>query len=1092
MITKKRNMWLAILLSVLCLVIGSKVQAANDFFELNFEAGKTGNWKNIVGTTDLSVSSKKLLASNTTTGSNLEAVAIATDSPVMKDGEVVLDFLYEGQKNFSLVFRADDTKQYNWQTFAYNSEGKWTLGEPGGKWISEIAGPVLQTGERYQLLIRYSGVSIKAYLNGDVFYENDAVTYPNNKGTISSNWQGKVGIRFFGNRSTLKINTLKSGSVGTFSNELEAESKEALTLMRDRWKTTAVGNFERSPELLNDFDVKKYVDSLSTNAENLYKQMNKNGDRTSLWTKVTSDTKSADLTTQFKKLNTLAKAYGTKGTTLYQKKEVADDISSGLAFMTETGRYAGGKYYGNWWDWQVGVPQEFITTLFIMYEEIPKQQLQKYTNILSSYLPNPSQQLYGKSQDAIVDLQFIPNFANSGANRTDQALSCLGIGILANDSGKITQAVTSIKEVFEIVSSGDGFYEDGSFIQHYDIPYNGSYGNVLVKGVGKIFSVVADTPWQLETQLIDQFVTNVENAFIPLIVNGETMSMVNGRSISRAPSGTKEGFGSTTLYNLLITSEFANETSQVRLQETAKYWMLQNPNYYYNSARDFNDLLLTKELMANNAINSQTRPFTGSHVYGAMDRFVYGDATNMVGISMYSTRISSFEAINKENKKGWHTSDGMVYLYNSDQQFGDNYWPTIDFYRLPGTTVDTVTLQNEDQFTSYRSKEAHVGGVADGKDAVVAMNLNKNGSLNNSKATTMDLQAKKSWFVFDGKIIQLGAGITGTTNASIETVVENRLLDSTSQYTFKNQAGKASENMTSQATKANEWFLLNSSKENQSIGYLMLEDQKITTKKETRTGTYKEINAAFPSDKLYEGTYQKVLIEHGQQVSNGHYAYVTYPDATEQKLNELVTTNRFSVLANTEEVQVVKDNQSGTIGANIWGTNGGTFADMSTNKPAALLVKKNGNQYTINVSDPRQSNEIIDVQLPNTVKSIQEKDEAISLKADNQTIAVNTKNALGKTMSITVELEKNEATEITAIKSKQNSLTVLKKGAKLSLNCSILPENATNPSFEWKVGDPSIAVVENNQLVAKKAGTTRVTVTTKNGLSDYFVLRVTP
>lgn len=1092
MITKKRNMWLAILLSVLCLVIGSKVQAANDFFELNFEAGKTGNWKNIVGTTDLSVSSKKLLASNTTTGSNLEAVAIATDSPVMKDGEVVLDFLYEGQKNFSLVFRADDTKQYNWQTFAYNSEGKWTLGEPGGKWISEIAGPVLQTGERYQLLIRYSGVSIKAYLNGDVFYENDAVTYPNNKGTISSNWQGKVGIRFFGNRSTLKINTLKSGSVGTFSNELEAESKEALTLMRDRWKTTAVGNFERSPELLNDFDVKKYVDSLSTNAENLYKQMNKNGDRTSLWTKVTSDTKSADLTTQFKKLNTLAKAYGTKGTTLYQKKEVADDISSGLAFMTETGRYAGGKYYGNWWDWQVGVPQEFITTLFIMYEEIPKQQLQKYTNILSSYLPNPSQQLYGKSQDAIVDLQFIPNFANSGANRTDQALSCLGIGILANDSGKITQAVTSIKEVFEIVSSGDGFYEDGSFIQHYDIPYNGSYGNVLVKGVGKIFSVVADTPWQLETQLIDQFVTNVENAFIPLIVNGETMSMVNGRSISRAPSGTKEGFGSTTLYNLLITSEFANETSQVRLQETAKYWMLQNPNYYYNSARDFNDLLLTKELMANNAINSQTRPFTGSHVYGAMDRFVYGDATNMVGISMYSTRISSFEAINKENKKGWHTSDGMVYLYNSDQQFGDNYWPTIDFYRLPGTTVDTVTLQNEDQFTSYRSKEAHVGGVADGKDAVVAMNLNKNGSLNNSKATTMDLQAKKSWFVFDGKIIQLGAGITGTTNASIETVVENRLLDSTSQYTFKNQAGKASENMTSQATKANEWFLLNSSKENQSIGYLMLEDQKITTKKETRTGTYKEINAAFPSDKLYEGTYQKVLIEHGQQVSNGHYAYVTYPDATEQKLNELVTTNRFSVLANTEEVQVVKDNQSGTIGANIWGTNGGTFADMSTNKPAALLVKKNGNQYTINVSDPRQSNEIIDVQLPNTVKSIQEKDEAISLKADNQTIAVNTKNALGKTMSITVELEKNEATEITAIKSKQNSLTVLKKGAKLSLNCSILPENATNPSFEWKVGDPSIAVVENNQLVAKKAGTIRVTVTTKNGLSDYFVLRVTP
>lgn len=1092
MIINKRKMCVALLLGVLFLVTGGKVQAEGEFFELTFGEGKTGNWKNIVGTTDVSVSSKQLVASNTTTGNNIESVAIATDSPSMKDGEVVLDFLYEGQKNFSLIFRADETKTSNWQTFAYNSEGKWTLGEPGGKWISEIAGPTLQAGERYQLLICYSGLSIKAYLNGDVFYENEVVTYPNNKGTISNEWQGKTGIRFFGNRSTLKINALKSGSVGTFSSGLEAGNEEALRVMRDRWKANAVGNFDRSPELLNDPDVKKYIDSLSVNAESLYEQLNKSDNRTYLWEKVASDTKSADLTTQFKKLNTLAKAYGTKGTTLYQKTEVADAILSGIEFMTETGRYAGSKYYGNWWDWQVGIPQEFITTLFIMHEEIPKQQLQKYTTILSSYLPNSSQQLYGKSQDTIVDLHFIPNFANSGANRTDQALSCLGIGILANDSGKITQAVASIKEVFKIVSSGDGFYEDGSFIQHYDIPYNGSYGNVLVKGVGKIFSVVADTPWQLDTPLIDQFVTNVENAFIPLVVNGETMSMVNGRSISRAPAETKEGFGSTTLYNLLITSEFANETSKIRLQETAKYWMIQNPNYYYKHTRDFKDLLITKELMVNNTINSQVRPFMGSHVYGAMDRFVYGDATNMVGISMYSTRMSSFEAINKENKKGWHTSDGMMYLYNSDQQFGDSYWPTVDFYRLPGITVDTVSLKNEDQFTSYRSKEAHVGGVTDGEDAALAMSLNKTGSLNNSKVTTMDLQAKKSWFVFDGKIVQLGADINGSTNASIETVVENRLLDETSQYEFKNKAGTLSENMANQAVKANDWFLLNSTKENQSIGYVMLEDQTITTQKERRTGTYKEINDAFPSDKLYTGTYQKVLIEHGQQVSNGHYAYVTYPNATTQKLNDLIASNQFTILANTKEVQALKDNLSGTIGANIWAAEGATIADFSTNKPAALLVKKNGLQYTINVSDPRQSNGMIDVKLPAAVKSIHTKDETISLKEDGQTIAVNTKNTLGKTLSITVELEATETIDVTAVKSKQNSLTLLKKGAKLSLDCSISPENATNPSFEWKVEDSSIATVENNQLVAKKAGTTRVIVTTENGLSDYFVLRVTP
>ena len=1089
---RKRKLYFAFLLALFVLMIGGRAYAIDDSFALTFENGKTGNWKNALGTTKLSVSSKQLIASNTTTGSSLEAVTIATDSPSVKDGEVLLDFLYEGQKNFSIVFRADETKQYNWQTFAYNADGKWTLGEPGGKWISEISGPTLQAGKSYQLLVRYNGVSIKTYLNGKVFYENEVVTYPNNKGTISSDWQGKTGLRFFGNRSTLKVNALKSGPVGAFSNEPVAENEEALALMRDRWKTSAVGDFERSPELLNDADVKKYIALLSTESENLYGQMNKNSNRTCLWTKVASDTKSADLTTQFKKLNTLAKAYGTKGTTLYKNPEVAASILSGLEFMTETGRYAGGKYYGNWWDWQVGVPQEFITTLFTMYEQIPKQQLQKYTGILSSYLPNPSQQLYGKSQDAIIDLHFIPNFSNSGANRTDQALSCLGIGILANDSGKISQAVASIKEVFEIVSTGDGFYEDGSFIQHYDIPYNGAYGNVLVKGVGKIFSIVATTPWQLENQLIDKFVTNVENAFIPLVINGETMPMVNGRSISRAPAETKEGFGSTTLYNLLITSEFANDTSKVRLQQTAKYWMVQNPTYYYQHTRDFNDLLLTKKLMANESVNSQTRPFTGSHMYGAMDRFVYGDSSNMVGISMYSTRMSSFEAINKENKKGWHTSDGMMYLYNNDKQFGDNYWPTIDFYRLPGTTVDTIALKNEDKFTSYRSKEAHVGGVTDGVDATVAMNLNKKGSVNNSQATTMNVEAKKSWFILDGKIVQLGAGINGVTTASIETIAENRLLDSSSNYELKNQLGKNSDNMTKQNIKANDWFLLRSTKENQSIGYVMLEDQTITTKKEKRAGTYKEINDAFPSDKLYNETYQKILVEHGQQVTDGHYAYVTYPDATEQKLNELVTANQFSILANSKEIQAVKDNQSETIGANIWAANGATIAGISTNKPAALLITRNGNQCTVNISNPRQSNEIIDVKLPSAIKSISKKDDAISLKEDGQTIAVNTKNALGKTMSITIELEDEKAIEVTSVKSKQNSLTVLKKGVTLPLECSVFPENATDSSVEWILEDRSIATIENNQLVAKKAGTTRITVAAKNGKTDYFVLRVTP
>ncbi|NRE38244.1 hypothetical protein DBN75_11770, partial [Enterococcus faecalis] len=70
-----------------------------------------------------------------------------------------------------------------------------------------------------------------------------------------------------------------------------------------------------------------------------------------------------------------------------------------------------------------------------------------------------------------------------------------------------------------------------------------------------------------------------------------------------------------------------------------------------------------------------------------MDRVLQKNNEYAVGISMYSQRVGNYEFGNTENKKGWHTADGMLYLYNQDfAQFDEGYWATIDPYRLPGTT----------------------------------------------------------------------------------------------------------------------------------------------------------------------------------------------------------------------------------------------------------------------------------------------------------------------------------------------------------------------------------------------------------------------
>lgn len=556
-------------------------------------------------------------------------------------------------------------------------------------------------------------------------------------------------------------------------------------------------------------------------------------------------------------------------------------------------------------------------------------------------------------------------------------MTVLGVGILQKDATKIHQAVNGIKDVFQLVTSGDGFYADGSFIQHNDIPYTGSYGNVLIKGVGQIFTIVDGTSYAAASDDIHAFVENVEKAFIPLIYQGEMLPMVNGRAISRAPSKTKVGYGSSTMYNLLIVSKFAPEDKQKELKEAVKYWMQLNPSYYITNVRDYNDLVMTLSLLEDQTILGKDLPFIGTKMYHKMDRFVQRTSKYMVGISMYSNRISSFEAGNKENKRGWHTSDGMVYLYNEDDvQFGKSYWPTVDPYRLPGTTVDTVPLKDEiSSFTTVRSNEKAVGGVSNEGQAVVGMALNKTGTKNNGTVLPMDVKGKKSWFVLDDQLIALGSGITGNTNASIETIIDNRLLNDQFTYKVVTETGEITQ-PTEQSEK--EWLLLQSSQPETSIGYYFPEKETVKVISEARQGNYREINESFPSDEVYHGSYWKFLINHGKHPINEAYAYVILPGVNEKGLKEYAEKEPVTILQNTPKIQAVKVKESGYLGINFWDNTGGELDGLKTDKPLSVLKKINEQEKSYTFADLAHTKTKITIELPNDFEAIQSMSEGIT------------------------------------------------------------------------------------------------------------------
>ncbi len=960
------------------LCFGRTLRVAATTYESDF-TNQLGNWRDMVGASTRQINQGQLLIANQQVGTSLESIALNTDAGDRSAGDVALTFVYKGQTNFGLVFRAGAGQTTNYQSFAYTRDGNWQFGQPGGKWLTEIKTDPLEVGQTYRLLVRYQDLSIQAYLNEELIYDNPEVIYPDGS-QVNGDWTGSVGIRLFGNLSQLSVFSLKTGDVGELPVQIDSEQ---FTLMQKKWRNQLVSDIydESNPAVV------KYVTNLSEKAVKLYKDMDLSAGRTTIWPLKAGDTSSANLTTHFSNLYTLTQAYGTRGSSLYHDEQLLIAIEDGLDFMVSKKGYDGKKYYGNWWDWQVGVPQKFIGILMILGDELDAERIAGYTMAIQGYLPTPYHQLYTKAQDVFVDLAFIPNFSTTGANRTDLALSVLGLGILQKSENLVEMASGSVKDVFEKVTKGDGFYADGSFVQHNNIPYTGSYGNVLMKGVGQILSITKGSQFEMNAQTVEAFVSIVEEAFLPLINQGMMIPGVNGRSISRAPTATQVGFGSTTMYNLLIVSNLAPEDGQKKLREEVKYWMLENPDYYLNNTRDYNDLQMTVDVIADTSVTGTNLPFVGTKMFASMDRFVQQTQDYMTSLSLYSSRISSFEAGNGENKRGWHTADGMFYLFNHDGvQFGTSYWPTIDPYRLPGTTVDTIHLADEvSAFKAVTSTEKWVGGVADKESAVLGMSLNKKDTKNNGVVLPMDLRAKKSWFVVDGMTIALGAGITGTTQASIETVVDNRLLNDKYHYKV----------LTDTSANNKKWILLHSDQEKGSIGYYFPNGEDVEMTSENRSGTYTEINSTFPSDVLYTGNYEKFIINHGKNPVNENYAYVTVPSADQGIMEDFENENAVTILSNTDNIQAVELVDRGYLGINFWSSTGGSVAEISTDK-AISLMKEDKNRHTVyTISDPTQSAGVVHMTLPKENVEVLSLDEKMTFDVATGNLTIDFTGSLG-------------------------------------------------------------------------------------------------
>ncbi|MDQ0254107.1 hyaluronate lyase [Evansella vedderi] len=783
--------------------------------------------------------------------------------------------------------------------------------------------------------------------------------------------------------------------------------------MREAWFNTLTGEDLYNPD---DKDTITYISSLEeaiTNQSNsgYWDTLNTEDNRSYLWDSLQGESNSAYITSAYSNLKSMAMAYSMVGSELYQNEELKNDILNALDWMYENRFNENKDPYGNWWDWEIGTPQIINDIVVLMYDDLTSKQIDNYIAAIDKFSPDP----------VYSTVLGVRGRENTGANLLDKALVVTLRGVIGNNGAKISQGRDSIEGEYQYVVQGDGVYEDGSLVQHSVIAYTGSYGGVWLRRTADMLYLVNDTPWDLGDSNVNNVFGWVSNSFEPFIYKGAMMDMVSGRAISREAASDRS-VGKSTMRSLLRLAEAAPSNTKLSIKRMVKEWLHDDPEVdNFIASLPIYEANLFKSLMDDNSIEPRGN-LLKNKVFAGMDRVVHLRDSFGFGISMFSDRISAFSYGNGENKKGWFTGAGMTYLYNGDlNHYNNHYWPTIDSYRLPGTTTDGSKGVLQD-WKSYLNTRTWVGGTSvDELFGTAGMEFSLD------QVTGSSLEGKKSWFMFDNEIVALGTDITSTDNNSVETIIENRQLNDNGDNPFTvNGEIQSNELGWSKAIDAVSWAHLEGDVSNSDIGFYFPVPSTVEGLREQREGSWNEINDGGSSD-LIQRNYLSLAINHGENPNGENYAYVILPNKDATATEQYSKNPDIEIVSQTSNVHAVKNKTLGILAANFW--NAGTVEFLTLEDPASVMVKEEQGELKLAVSDPTQKQETITIEIDREELSVIEKEETIEVVQTTPTVKleVNVVGSIGKTHTITLKdsntLPKLDKKELESLLTEANAIT---------------------------------------------------------------------
>lgn len=808
---------------------------------------------------------------------------------------------------------------------------------------------------------------------------------------------------------------------------LDAPRKDAYEQLQEKWRAYLLGGTGTDLDL-DDPAVAAYVKGLNKEANGYWNTLiTSDASRTSFIFPNLDMSKdgASNIATTFARLRTLAMAWATKGCDLYGSDLVLQEIINATDYVVDNYYYANGKYTtsnkapGNWYHWDISAPTNLGNIAMILYDELGAARIENYGKAIQWYAP--SCQIGGPHSGQSGGM--------TGGNLLLKANSTAQGGVLLKDASMLENVSLKVKEtsgkyndpdmLFSTGNPGDGFYADGSYIQHQALPYIAGYGADLYNNFA-IFSVVLkDSAWEIafgddEDPVIYDFVfSGIE----PFIYENRTMDMVTSRAITRKGYSDVGKTASIVSALLPMRGTFPTQEQNARFDSMMKYYLSLDPERYLSG--NIYSLKIANELLHDDTIQPRSN-YALTKTF-AMDRTVHITKDFGMGIAMQSTRTFAHEIINEEGKRTWNIANGMVFLYNEDEnQFNGGYWCTIDPTRLPGITTEHVVYANGRGSLNTNIYD-WTGGSSIGGNGVAGMHMKALSRNDNPTAyktgprTGADM--KKSYFMFGDHILMMGSGITSTTGDNVETTVENRKihLDGSNVVTVDGAVADLSTDASAPSTLANPtWMHLEGNVEGADIGYYFPQDITLNAMKDTRTGNWADQGT---TSGTATDTYATFYVDHGVKPTNAGYAYVLLPGKSAEETAAYAANADVEILRNDTAVHAARDNSQGILAANFWEAD--SVDVITVGQPASVIMERKGGTVTLGVSDPTQRDVTIEVSLAMT-GDVLSKDGSITVLQTKPFIklSIDTTEGLGGTNTISFALGEVEQVELLKAHSK--------------------------------------------------------------------------